>query len=406
MGRVREDRRTPSRRVLRVTFKKRRVGTIANDSLKEILGEIVQPYVATQMSTPPVRSTRSSAKKLPHPTPNPDNGASPALQNKKRKASEEKLGDEPKPKRMAENQILEAIKGIKTSVNSMEKQMKTFSTKADLDSLFGEIKEVRGSVNANTGRIEKLFQLRKEDENNISKKVEEILDGRTNTNGHGGHETRFLESRRSVRLWPVSSRSDLEEAVRHFLVSVLRVPADTANNLPIELVKKQDQMRRSKIHDEVLVRFTTSQARDVVQSYAVNLSEAGGTAGLRLDVPDHLRGLFRLFEVHAAALRDRYGTVKRAIRFDDTEMSLYMDVKLGHTGWHRISGAEMRGMAAAGKAAKTSRTNDPKMAKEKREILLQPPADQEQAGQSVPVIDSDSESADAFYDSEAPNQRR
>ena len=101
-------------------------------------------------------------------------------------------------------------------------------------------------------------------------------------------------------------------------------------------------MRRSKIKDKVLVRFSNSQERDVAQSYATNLADAGGEAGLRLEIPDYLRRLFRLYEAHAAALRAKYGDVRRAVRFDDINKSLYMDVKLESTDWHRISAEEMR----------------------------------------------------------------
>ena len=52
--------------------------------------------------------------------------------------------------------------------------------------------------------------------------------------------------------------------------------------------------------------------------------------------------MFRQFEEHATALRCKFGQVKRAIRFEDSERTLCMDVKLERTGWHRISHEELR----------------------------------------------------------------
>ena len=89
--------------------------------------------------------------------------------------------------------------------------------------------------------------------------------------------------------------------------------------------------------------FENSQDRDTIQSYAVNLASK---AGWRLDVPDHLRGIFRRFESHAALLKQKYGLLKRSIRFDDVKQSFYMDVKLEMTGWHRIDQDQIKRISA------------------------------------------------------------
>ena len=84
--------------------------------------------------------------------------------------------------------------------------------------------------------------------------------------------------------------------MKHFLSRFLKVPDATLDNLKFEAIECQEQARRSKISDEYLVRFFNSQTRDVIQSFAVNLASAKGAAGLRMDVPDALRGLFCMFE--------------------------------------------------------------------------------------------------------------
>ena len=56
-----------------------------------------------------------------------------------------------------------------------------------------------------------------------------------------------------------------------------------------------------------------------------------------MELPDHLKGLFRQFENHAPVLREIHGPTKRSIKFDDVTESLCMDIKLQSTGWHRLT---------------------------------------------------------------------
>ena len=78
-----------------------------------------------------------------------------------------------------------------------------------------------------------------------------------------------------------------------------------------------------------------------MQSYAPNLAQANGKAGLRLEIPEHLKGIFKQFEIHAGALRERHSVVKRSIKHADINDSKCMDVKLESTGWHRITAREI-----------------------------------------------------------------
>ena len=135
----------------------------------------------------------------------------------------------------------------------------------------------------------------------------------------------------------------------------------------------------------MLVRFSTSQQRDVVQSYAANLASSQGKAGLRIDVPDKLRGLFRLFESH-------FGQIKRAVRFDDIEQSMYMDVKLEDTNWHRITAADIREVKARKKKSAPSTAalaaGNSSAEAERKKILLFPGT---QSTICIPVVDSEDE---------------
>ena len=325
--------------------------------------------------------------------------ASPNLPtSRKRKNSSVNHIEEPSPKRMAEAQLLDAINGIKASVNAMEAQLRNVPSKDDLTAIVTEIRGVKETVIRNTDRIDTLFDIRKDDQRVLAKRVEKIVEekmtastGSSRNGGKDNNEDKFLLSRRSIRLWPVQNTgSGLDKAARAFFKNTLKIPDLVADGLTIEKTEAISQTRRSKIQGEVLVQLKSSHERDVVQSYASNLSDVQGEAGIRLDVPDHLRGIFRQFETHAAKLRAKYGRIKRAIRFDDVNKSLYMDVKLETTQWHRISAEEISKIRPDANNLNQDNTGLASNVSEKKKILL------EEDTQPYTVTDGE-ESSDSNY---------
>ena len=244
--------------------------------------------------------TRSSRRKTEGGTVQ-NSGASPVLQpgGRKRKSSVHDQLEGPQAKRMADNQLLEAINGIKNSVAAMENQLRTVPTKSDLGAIMTEIRGVKETVIRNKDRIDTLFDLRKEDERLLTKKVEKIVESKTNQRGTSltsENEQNFLRSRRSVRIWPVTETGPtLERNVGIFLKNILKMPEPVIESLKFKRIEPVGQARRSKIQGEVILQLRTSHERDSIQSYASNLSAVQGKAGIRLDIPDFLRGIFRQF---------------------------------------------------------------------------------------------------------------
>ena len=179
---------------------------------------------------------------------------------------------------MAEAQLLDAINGIKTSMSTMEQQLKVAPTKADLNNIVSEIRGVKETVIRNTDRIDTLYDLRKNDNEKLVERVEKLVAGKVSSLPPG---CRFLRSRRFMRLWPVGKAGGLEKRVKNFLGKVLLMPADVVDRLTIEKIEKQSQTRRSKIQNEVLIMLEASKQRDVIQSYAANLA-ADSTAVIGL----------------------------------------------------------------------------------------------------------------------------
>ena len=217
-------------------------------------------------------------------------------------------------------------------------------TKEDLSRVESNIKQ---HVDNNTKNIQKLFNLRQEDKAEFKTKVLEVV-----AQGSGQPISKerdlYFTARRSLRFWPVED-GDLEQGCRRFMLEILEMPSEVADGVQIEHTRRLQQPRRSKIKSEVLIRFRDSGCRDIVQSYALNLANHRDRAGIRLEIPPHLTGTFRLFEEHAGALREKFPVgVKRSIKFDDVAMDLCIDIKIPTADkWHRFSRSQIEQAARA-----------------------------------------------------------
>ena len=160
-------------------------------------------------------------------------------------------------------------------------------------------------------------------------------------------ERDFYRARRSLKIWPIDG-ADSEVIwgnTGNFLHEVLRIPHSEMDQTQIEHISKSGPMQPegSPVHDEVLVLFCTAAARDRVLRGSANLAnrktpEGVPTAGIRIEVPLALRGVFNILERYGHFMRRRYGKgTKTHIKFDEAEMSLYCNVRLpGETEWARI----------------------------------------------------------------------
>ena len=151
---------------------------------------------------------------------------------------------------------------------------------------------------------------------------------------------RYCQARRSIKIWPVEySQADEEKPVREFLINVMEIPTRIARSVILDTIKTAEQTQNSKITNELLVTFAETEDRDVVKSYANKLAKWEGKAGLRLDVPPHLKGSFRILTEHGLAIRQLYGKdVKRNIKFDDRNENLMMDIKLPTSlAWQNVT---------------------------------------------------------------------
>ena len=310
--------------------------------------------------------------------------ASPVLSIKRKRATSETQEGEPVPKKMAaENDILAALAQLQASMGELKQKVDSIPNRDDFERMDGNVKSIRREVANNTERLDNMTRQQEEERKGFVRNVERVIDERmayhktirsgvlTPTAGEAEKERLFLLARRTMLLWPVDLAAEAGNAVRSFIESTLGVPKQVVKSLNIEQVDKLQQGRRSRISNEVRVVFATSRERDLVQSYASNLAKMDGRAGLRMEVPEHMRGLFKIFEAHGASLRQKYPGLKRAIKYDDATQSLCMDVRMPERErWHRINESEMREIARRNNTRMTSNETDgPQDVEDRNKIL-------------------------------------
>ena len=108
-------------------------------------------------------------------------------------------------------------------------------------------------------------------------------------------------------------------------------------------IRRVKSLKRTKIPHEAIVSFASTDARDLVQSYARNLSECitdtgKPTAGVRMEIPERLMADFKALEQYGHALKSKHKNgFKRHIKLDDSNLSLYLDVFLpSQNKWIRV----------------------------------------------------------------------
>ena len=300
-----------------------------------------------------------------------EKSASPSVstaQKRKRPAAaagqDEEQGS-PASKRMAtEKTVLEALRRLEQKFDSANESLRSCAKKDDLTAI--EI-SIRDKVRENERRLNRIESEMARSNKTVQRMVEDCVNARVERrvdetenmsvtsnrddtqNIKKIEEKEFLEARKSMKMWPVpGEEKDLQDACRNFMRNTLDVPNDTADQIGIESIRRVQQARRSRVENEILVKFASIEERDVIQSFAPNLSRSNGNAGVRLDIPAHLRSDFRLLEAHGGLLRAKFKDLKRSIKFEDTLMGLVMDVRLTDGDeWERITPNDARRSKAA-----------------------------------------------------------
>ena len=178
----------------------------------------------------------------------------------------------------------------------------------------------------------------------ITKKIESAM---ANINGRpsasdvelGKRELAFHRCRRSLKLWPIAG-DDLEDEVKVFLKNKLNFSHSRIETFgKIEVSAPPSKAARDR--KEVVATFESREDRDTIKSNGIYLANQK-ECGMSIHVPGHLLDdYFALNSIGYSIKTNNSGTIKRAVKFDDSNMSVYLDIMIGGK-WKRISPDEAR----------------------------------------------------------------
>lgn len=297
----------------------------------------------------------------------------------------------------------------KCGISNINKQLKEMQARQDgkieervSEAVASEIQRTGASARIPEEVNQKLDRMTKElDKVRALQAVQQMSSNHSRTGSQSGarrpsaaedESRQYWEARKKIRCSPVDPGKDNQDLYKNacaFLDEALAIPEGELAECAVVHVKKVPGHKRNNNQREVVITFDTVQTRDCVASYAPNLAHWRGQhsskAGLRLEIPDYLCGVFRVLERHAHQLKQknlRY--FKRSIKYDDVNLSLVLDYCCKEGGaWQRVhyeEAAELtRGRAASTRSSTSSYQEEDKL---RGEETSAPTMDQSMPGTS------------------------
>jgi hypothetical protein len=101
-------------------------------------------------------------------------------------------------------------------------------------------------------------------------------------------------------------------------------------------IKKLPPGRDKRLSEEAIVKFSGPADRDMVKGAAFRLAGKQGHS-IRLEIPNHLLSQHRILSSVAHKLRQANQGSRTNIKFQDGEMTLVLDYRVGNDGqWKRL----------------------------------------------------------------------
>ena len=148
-------------------------------------------------------------------------------------------------------------------------------------------------------------------------------------------ESSFFLARRQLRVWPI--KEGKKENLEAFLTEKLRLSRDFIKEDLGEVMLARPKEPKNKNKDEYILTFESKQIRDAVKAAAPNLANYRDEAGMRLQIPSHLQADFQALMNLSYDLKKRHPNLKRNVKFDETDLGLFMDLRLSDaTEWRRV----------------------------------------------------------------------
>ena len=140
-------------------------------------------------------------------------------------------------------------------------------------------------------------------------------------------------------MWPVAG-PDLKKSLSEFLRDRLKISSRMMADMGSISIKKVFAGPRSKIQNEIVAVFASSEVRDAIRRGARELA-GDPDAGIRLEIPGHLQTSLKALEAVSFGLKQP--KMRRNVKFDDAELDLVLDFSLDPDGgapWRKIRPAQ------------------------------------------------------------------
>ena len=155
-------------------------------------------------------------------------------------------------------------------------------------------------------------------------------------------EDEYWDCRRALRLRPISG-GDVNEAVKDFMIEQLKLSHQFMDSVGEFTAHRVPCGPASRIQDEVIVSYQSSEVRDAVKGAAKNLAGKGQSYGVRLELPNHLKTAMSALQSASFEIKQKFPQARRNVLFDDGTMDLVLDFSTGEgKPWKRITSTQAR----------------------------------------------------------------
>ena len=137
-------------------------------------------------------------------------------------------------------------------------------------------------------------------------------------------ERDYWRCRKALRFRPVGD-GDEDRAAKKFMVELLKLDESFISTLGAIKAERVPFGPKNKNKKELLVHFSSVDARDVVRSAATNLAGCGPDHGVRLEIPHFLRPAMKAPQSVSYDITQKHRDERRNILFDDERMDLVLD---------------------------------------------------------------------------------
>ena len=154
-------------------------------------------------------------------------------------------------------------------------------------------------------------------------------------------EDQYWDCRRSLRLRPIKTAG--VEDVINYMQTKLKLDTEFTSCMGPLSIQRVPSGPAAKIKDEVIVKFNSIEARDVVKGAARNLAGRGHEYGVRLEIPNSLKGAMGALQAVSYEVRQKFSDARTNVLMEDESMDLVLDFCVGEgRTWRRMTSAQAK----------------------------------------------------------------